>query len=218
MRHQELRILVTEEHPGDCDEAAAELGDLGHVVHRCHPEGAASPERSCIAWQPGGRCPLKTEPIDIVIDVRSAYGPETPREHGAMCALLANVPLVVCGPVDTGNSALLRADVACHRTRLVLACHTAASAVGPTAHRAVTEALRAALTGLGEPPPLTVHLELRDTTVVADITIGAAPTATTYTRVRAATRTALSRFTPTWPYTPVMVHHVRPASTTVVRP
>lgn len=212
MRHHELRILATESRPGDCDAAAAELAGLGHVVHRCHPVGTRAAEPVCTAWQPGSRCPLMSHTVDVVVDVRSAPGPTTPREQGAMCALLANVPLVVSGPVDSADSLLLRADVVCRPERLVLACHTAASPVSPTAHRAVADALRAALAGLGEPPPLSVHLELRDSTVVADITIAAPPTPTTFTRVRTATRTALARFTPHWPYTPVTVHHTAPGT------
>jgi hypothetical protein len=121
------------------------------------------------------------------------------------------VPLVVCGPTDTTNSMLLRADLVCRPDRLVPACHAAASPVSPTAHRVVAEAVCAALAGLGKPPRITVDLELREHTVIADVTVAAAPCATTYTRVRSAVRTALARFTPTWPYVPVTVHHVRPA-------
>ncbi|WP_436776440.1 hypothetical protein [Yinghuangia sp. YIM S09857] len=216
MRHHNLDILLTEATPGDSDRAAEQLAASGHRVHRCHPgarpgtdptqAGAASQPR-CVAWQAGGRCPLTSDTIDLVVDVRTAHGPETAREQGTMCALLAGIPLVVCGPTDTSNSLLLRADVVCRPERLTLACHTALSPVGPTAHRAVTRAVHNALTGLDEAPPLSVHLELRDHTVVADVTITGPPCATTYPRVRAAVRTALAPFTPAWPYTPVTIHH-----------
>lgn len=209
MPHHELDIVLTEASEGDCDAAAAELSASGHRVHRCHPaqDPAADPEHRCVAWRPGGRCPLTTEPVDLVIDVRGADGPETPREQAAMCAHLAGVPLIVCGPTDTTNSMLLRADVVCRPDRLALACLTALSPVGPTAHRAVLRAARTALAGLSDLPPVTVHLELRDHTVLVDITVAAAPCATTYPRVRSAVRLALAAFTPAWPYTPVTVHH-----------
>lgn len=206
-------ILVTEANPGDGDAVIQRLGTSGHRVHRCHPEpasGAAASDPRCVAWHPGGSCPLITADISLVVDART-HGPETPREQGAMCAILANVPLVVCGPTDTTNTLRLRADVICRADRLELACHTATSPVGPAAHRAVTQAVRTALTGLGGPPPVSVHLDLRDNTVVADVSIHAAPCATTYPRVRSAVRTALARFTEAWPYTPVTIHHDSPA-------
>lgn len=211
MHDRAFEVLVAEALPGDADSVSRQLISSGHRIHRCHsvPEPArdAAEDPRCVAWQPGCRCPLTTSDIDLVVDVRTAHGPETAREQGAMCALIANIPLVVCGPTDTDNSMLLRADVVCRPERLVLACHTATSAVSPAAHRAVTRAVRSALTGLGEPPALTVHLELRDHTVVADVTVDASPCATTYPRVRSAVRTALARFTEAWPYTPVTVHH-----------
>ena len=42
---------------------------------------------------------------------------------------------------------------------------------------------------------------------VVDVTVAAAPCATTYPRVRSAVRMAMAAFTPAWPYTPVTVHH-----------
>ncbi|NUT49037.1 MAG: hypothetical protein HOV94_17275 [Saccharothrix sp.] len=211
MEHRELRVLFTEATAGACDDAARRLADAGHVVHRCHTDAeGAQGHVPCIAWQSGAECPLLAGTVDVVVDVRVAHGPETPREQGAMCAMLAGVPLVVCGPTDTTNGPLLRADAVCLPERLLAACHAAASPVGPTAERAVREAIGTALAGLGEPPRISVRLELRDRTVVADVTVAAAPCATTYRRVRTAVRTALARFTPAWPYTPVTLYHVEP--------
>ncbi|MCF2533824.1 hypothetical protein [Yinghuangia soli] len=209
MRHHGLTILVTEAAPGDCDASADGLAASGHRIHRCHPvhDPASPSDARCMAWRPGGRCPLTTADVDLVVDVRSAHGPETSREQGAMCALLAGIPLVVCGPTDATNSMLLRADAICRPHRLASACDTALSPVGPTARRAVTRAARTALAGLSEPPPIAVDLELRGHTVVVDVTVAAAPCATTYPRVRSAVRMAMAAFTPAWPYTPVTVHH-----------
>ncbi|MCF2533309.1 hypothetical protein [Yinghuangia soli] len=185
----------------------ADQGNCTDRPDRVDQAGRPDRPASCVAWEPGSRCPLTIADIDLVLDVRTAHGPETTREQGAMCAQLAGVPLVVCGPTDTSNSMLLRADVVCHPDRLQLACVSALSPVGATARRSVEQALRAALAGLGDPPPVAVSLELRDHTVVADVTVAAAPSATTYTRVRTVVRAALARFTPAWPYVPVTVHH-----------
>ncbi|MDI2125455.1 hypothetical protein [Yinghuangia seranimata] len=223
MARHELDVLLTEAQPGDCDGVADRLSASGHRVHRCHrrADADADPGKAgeageaekagdarCVAWEPGGRCPLTAGPIDLVVDARTGHGPETPREQGALCALLANVPLVVCGPTDTRNSLLLRADVVCRPERLALACHAAMSPVGPAAHRAVARAVRTALADSGRrSPEICVHLELRDHTVVADITVAAPPSATTYPRVRSAARIALAAFTDSWPYAPVTVYH-----------
>ncbi|HSA51260.1 MAG TPA: hypothetical protein VLH10_14300 [Yinghuangia sp.] len=220
MRHHELNVLLTEAHPGDSETAAALLAGAGHRVHRCHPvarpatgaeDTAEQTSGACVAWHTGGKCPLTTTAIDVVVDARRVSGPETPREQGAMCATLTSVPLVVCGPADTRNTVLLKADSLCDAAHLLAACRSAASPAGRAAHRAVTQAVRTALTGLGDPPAITVELVLRQDTVIADITIAATPSATTYTRVRGAVRTALARFTPSWPYIPVTVHHSAPA-------
>ncbi|MGW9209690.1 hypothetical protein ACWGR4_22200 [Embleya sp. NPDC055664] len=131
--------------------------------------------------------------------------------QGAECALVAGVPLVVCGPADSGGP-LLRADVLCGPTELVAACPGALSPIGATAHRVVARAVRTALTARGTGPSagIEVRLVLRDTTVVADITLDTVPSRATHNHVRTAVRTSLAPFTSAWAYTPVTLHRRAP--------
>ncbi|MFF7250157.1 hypothetical protein ACFZBU_40485 [Embleya sp. NPDC008237] len=212
MRRQELKIVVTESHTGGCEPVASELAAAGHTVLRCHGGSAAGTEAACAAWAVGGGCPLLAPDVDVVVDVRTEAGPQTTREQGAMCALVAGVPLVVCGPVDTldGSGTLSRADVVCGRADVEAACRRAFSPIGPTAHRVVARAVSRALAGVTAPDDVHVDLTARESVVVADITVAASPTATTFRRVRSAVRTALAPFTPAWPYVPVTLYHRTP--------
>ncbi|MFE5332818.1 hypothetical protein ACFRCG_41190 [Embleya sp. NPDC056575] len=209
-----LKIVVTESHTGGCGQVVSELTAAGHTVSRCHDGPAPGPEAPCVAWAAGGECPLLAPDVDVVVDVRTGAGPRTAREQGAMCALVAGVPLVVCGPVDAldGSGTLSRADVVCGRADVEAACHRAFSPVGPTAHRVVARAVSRALAGVAAPGDVQVDLTTRESVVLADITVGASPTATAFRRVRGAVRMALAPFTPGWPYIPVTLYHRTPGS------
>ncbi|MGW9211618.1 hypothetical protein ACWGR4_32195 [Embleya sp. NPDC055664] len=212
MRRRGLKIVLTESHTGGCEPVAGELTAAGHRVLRCHGGSAVDTEAPCVAWTVGGGCPLLAPDVDVVVDVRTEAGPQTAREQGAMCALVAGVPLVVCGPVDTlgGTWTLSRADVVCGPADVEAACHRAFSPVGPTAHRVVARAVSRALAGVTAPADVHVGLTARESVVVADITVAASPTATAFRRVRGAVRTALAPFTPAWPYVPVTLYHRTP--------
>ncbi|MFI6986713.1 hypothetical protein ACIBSV_50400 [Embleya sp. NPDC050154] len=212
MHRRGLKIVITESHSGGCRQVATDLAEAGHTVLRCHEKPGAEPEEPCVAWAAGRGCPLLAPDIDVVVDVRANAGPRTEREQGAMCALVAGVPLVVCGPVDTHDAMLARADVVCRRTDVESACRTAFSPVGPTAHRVVTRAVSLALAGVTAPADVHVDLTVREGMVLADVTVGASPTATAVRRVRGAVRRALAPFTPTWPYTPVTLYHRTPTA------
>ncbi|MFI1583838.1 hypothetical protein [Embleya sp. NPDC020630] len=212
MRRRSLKIVITESHTGGCEPVASELTAAGHRVLRCHGESAVGSEAPCVAWTAGGGCPLIAPDVDVVVDVRTEVGPQTVREQGVMCALVAGVPLVICGPADTlgGTGALSRADVVCGRADVEAACHRAFSPVGPTAHRVVARAVSRALAGVTAPADVHVDLTARESVVVADITVAASPTATAFRRVRGAVRTALAPFTPAWPYVPVTLYYRAP--------
>ncbi|MFI1380201.1 hypothetical protein [Embleya sp. NPDC020886] len=212
MHRRGLKIVITESQPDGCRQVAGHLTEAGHTVLRCHGQPGTERTEPCVAWAAGGGCPLLAQDVDVVVDVRADEGPRTAREQGAMCALVAGVPLVVCGPVGARDGMLARADVLCHHDDIEAACRTAFSPVGPTAHRVVARAVSLALAGVTTPADVHVRLTARESTVFADITVGASPTATAIRRVRAAVRLALAPFTPSWPYTPVMLYHrERPA-------
>ncbi|MYS87814.1 hypothetical protein [Embleya scabrispora] len=207
MHGRALKIVITESHSGGCREVATDLTRAGHTVLRCHEKPGADTEEPCVAWTAGRGCPLLAQDVDVVVDVRADAGPQTVREQGAVCALVAGVPLVVCGPVDARGGLLARADVLCRREDIEAACHAAFSPVGPTAHRVVTRAVALALAGVTAPADVHVDLTARESMVLAEVTVGASPTATAFRRVRGAVRLALAPFTPTWPYTPVVLYH-----------
>ncbi|WP_439681284.1 hypothetical protein [Embleya sp. MST-111070] len=205
-----MKILITESHADGCGQVANELVEAGHTVLHCHEGPGVGTAVPCVAWAADGGCPLLAPDVDVVVDVRTEEGPQTTREQGAMCALVAGVPLVVCGPVDTHGGTLSRADVVCGRADVEAACHSAFSPVGPTAHRVVARAVSRALAGVIAPAEVHVDLTARESIVFADITVGASPTATAFRHVRGAVRTALAPFTPAWSYTPVTLYHREP--------
>lgn len=87
-----MRILLTEHDEHQADATAAALVHQGHTVLRC----TCSPELGEATLTAAGCCPL--EAVDIVVAVHG--DPEQPvsqRERGAICALSADVPLVVVG-------------------------------------------------------------------------------------------------------------------------
>lgn len=87
-----MRILLTEHDEHQADATAAALVHQGHTVLRC----TCSPELGEATLTAAGCCPL--EAVDIVVAVHG--DPDravSTRERGAVCALSADVPLVVVG-------------------------------------------------------------------------------------------------------------------------
>ena len=87
-----MRILLTEHDEHQADTTAAALEHKGHTVLRC----TCSPELGEAPLTAAGCCPL--EAVDVVIAVHgNPDRPVSQRERGAVCALSADVPLVVVG-------------------------------------------------------------------------------------------------------------------------
>jgi hypothetical protein len=87
-----MRILVTEQSPGQGKDLAQRLRYLGCVVSTCHDANTDV----CNGVVPGG-CPLEGRwPADLVVDVR-ADQELTAREYGAVCGIRAGLPVVLTG-------------------------------------------------------------------------------------------------------------------------
>lgn len=100
-----MDVLLTESAQGLGAPAAAELRALGHRVFQCHPVDGRG-DFGCLAAMDGGRCPLDTGGVDVVLDVRGSEPQFTTREYAVVCARRAATPLVVAGeklPASAGT-------------------------------------------------------------------------------------------------------------------
>jgi hypothetical protein len=87
----ELDVLLLESFPGAGRAEASQIVASGHRVHRCHDVG--KPSFPCNGLTDSG-CPLD-DGVDVVVMARGRFEPDqTEHEHGASCAIRAQVPLV----------------------------------------------------------------------------------------------------------------------------
>ena len=92
-----LNVMVLESEYDGADEAVAELTAAGHAVVRCHDRG--QPTFPCRGILDAADCPLRSQRIDVALDVRPRVRSQpAASEDGVQCALMAHVPLVVAGP------------------------------------------------------------------------------------------------------------------------
>ncbi|MFI7700614.1 hypothetical protein [Nonomuraea sp. NPDC049480] len=161
-----MRILMTESDPSGGAVAGALLALEGHEVAYCHPPGAPASTAPCAGMALEGHCPLADGDVDLLVDVRLAPGPFTLREAGVMCALRAQVPVLVAGPTPSGT-ALDEIASRCDPVDLVETCAEAVSPAGPAARRAIADAVRPLLHRAGTRPQVqlvevdgTVHVYL----------------------------------------------------------
>jgi hypothetical protein len=95
-----LAVLVVGTDDWAIEQSAAALQAAGHEPLRCHDAGA--PAFPCNALLPGRRCPLDIG-VDAVVTSRARPVSEpTLTEMGVVCALHAQVPLVVTGIATRG--------------------------------------------------------------------------------------------------------------------
>lgn len=137
-----MKVLVLESDVGAAEVAIAQLERSGHDVSRCHEPGVR--EFECSALR-GAACPLESQPIDVVLDVRtrpSKY--PTMLEDGVSCALRRHVPVVVSG--STSAHPFRSFPVSESGGDVVDACERAATAPMAehegVAQRALDESLR----------------------------------------------------------------------------
>ncbi|GIH28654.1 hypothetical protein Aph01nite_69640 [Acrocarpospora phusangensis] len=147
-----MKVLVTESIPAAGTVPGAILALDGHDVAFCHPAGADVGPAPCVGLAVGGRCPLRPEVVDLVVDVRPVPGPFTMREAGAMCAVRTGVPLLIAGRPPAGSTLAGEAMAVCEPDELLAACAKAVAPTGPIVRRAVAEAVTPIARRLGENP------------------------------------------------------------------
>jgi hypothetical protein len=144
-----LTVLVLESDRDASAEAAAALTAAGHVVVRCHDDGA--PAFPCNALREHHACPLRERTIDVALTVRGRPRSQpAPHEDGVACALERHVPVVVAGetvlnPFEDFGAVAAGGDI-------VAACEQAAARPLERHGRAATAALYAVLAERGETP------------------------------------------------------------------
>lgn len=101
-----MHVLVTEAKFGDSDRLVERLRRLGCRVSTCHGQSGL-----CRVLAPGDHCPLdRHEPVDLMVDVRDGCDELTSREFGTVCAIRAEVPLLIVG-VDPAVPAVVPAGL-----------------------------------------------------------------------------------------------------------
>ncbi len=146
-----LDVLIIESHRGAAASAVRALEAAGHQVHRCHHDDSHGfPCRGVI--DPAG-CPLSRH-IDVALLVRRRVFPRpTAREHGATCAIRADVPVVEDGPAaldpfEPWLAARVDGDV-------VATCEAATDAALGDLRREILRLAAPILVGAGIPAGLT---------------------------------------------------------------
>lgn len=91
-----LNVLALENSRGSARVAVAELEARGHLVHRCHEDGATP--FPCRGVVDPSDCPVEG-PIDVALVVRHHVHPHpSDDESGVSCAIRAGIPVVEQGP------------------------------------------------------------------------------------------------------------------------
>lgn len=149
-----MDIMLTEAASGDADAVAARLTVDGHRVHRCNLAGTDR----CAPLARGQGCPLHDGTASIVVDVRAAPVAFGAHELGAMCAVQAGVPLVVCGPTPDEAGPWRNADVRCTEEALPEVLAFADPVCGEATRHRVERAVAMALHTLGREDPVEVDI------------------------------------------------------------
>jgi hypothetical protein len=131
-RHSPLAILVVGTHDWAVEQSIEALEASGYRALRCHEPG--EPPFPCNALIEGRTCPLDVG-FDAVLTVRARpLATPTPGEMGVVCALHANVPLVVGGIVERNPFDAFAARVVDQRSDLVEAVTAVAAGPHPQSH------------------------------------------------------------------------------------
>jgi len=166
-------VLVLESERGAADEARAELTAAGHRVLLCHDDGAAV--FPCNALAEGHRCPIHSDTVDVVLDVRPRPRSQpSAREDGVRCALTHHIPVLVAGP-DVMSPYEDFAVTTVERTHgIVEACEEVARAPLPAHTAAADRALSTLLAGRGSDVPALVAVHRRHGSLVVEVRSGGA--------------------------------------------
>lgn len=200
-----MKVLITEQSPGDAVAVAERLGSAGYTLNYCHNPNTR--DSFCVGLEPGGECPLTGCDVSVVVDARSSSGVPTPREFGAVCAELHGTPLVVAGPVPERSAAPWRAaDEFCTVDDVQAACDRAVAGLGRSAHREAARAARQVIAMFdgSERASVTLHELPRKTGIDAFVATDHHLPPLVRETVRAAIRATLARHTTDWQYAQVI--------------
>src|SRR5215468_5545558 len=161
-----MEILLTEAAPGDADAVASKLDAAGHNVSRCNLPGSDR----CASLVNRVGCPLQEGVISAVVDVRRGPRGFGLHELGAMCAVRAGVPLVVCGPTAGEDGPWRDADVRCTEDALLDVLTFADAVTGLAGRRRVEHAVTATLRAFGHPGAAVVAIRSEPGVVPITIT------------------------------------------------
>lgn len=165
------------------------LAQAGHEVVECQGGPRCPLARN-------GSCPILDSRVDVMVDVRDCPAPFAPSELPMLCASLAGIPTVVCGPVPSAGGPWRHADVLCDAPDIVTAVEEAASVTSPAAETAVRQALSGILAQEGLPEPDQIAVDVTGGVVDVGITIARRVVPRARERLVQATRQSLVRFTP----------------------
>lgn len=186
-----MHVLLARADPDVGADIARVLARAGHQVIECRGGPRCPLARD-------GSCPVLDRRVDVMVDVRDCPSPFAPSELPMLCASLAGIPTVVCGPVPSAGGPWRHADVLCDATDIVRAVEEAASASSPAAETAVRRAISGIVEQEGLPGPDQVALDV--TGGVVDVTLTFARTVVPRARERIvqATHQSLVPYTPHW--------------------
>lgn len=192
-----LRVLVTAAAPGDAVAVVRSLREAGHTVLGCH-----GGERCPLAL--GRSCPLADDHVDAVVHVRARPAPLGDRDRPFLCAVVAGVPVVLCGyPAAEGPWA--RADAHCSPAGVAAAVERAVRPTSRTARRWIELAVADVLRPYGLAPP--ARLRVTDGAGAVDVELAfVRPVPVTVRgQLQQAVRAALAPLTPHWAYARVLI-------------
>jgi hypothetical protein len=196
-----MEILLTEAAPGDADAVARKLETAGHRVSRCNLPGSDR----CAPMANHVSCPLRERVISAVVDVRGRPEGFGVHELGAMCAVQAGVPLVVCGPTADEDGPWRDADVRCTEDALLDVLAFADPVTGLAGRHRVERAVTATLRAFGHPGTADVAIRSEPGVVLVTVTIDGNLPVMLLRDLPIAVRGALAALTPHWAQAQVTV-------------
>lgn len=193
-----MRVLLSASAPGpDAVDVLGRLRRAGHTVYTCR--GGA---RCALAL--GGACPLADHMVDVVVHVRARPDPPVDQDRPFLCAVVAEVPAVLCG-YPSVEGPWSRADAHCSPAGVVDAVEKAVRPTSRTAHKRVREAIVDVLRPHGVPSPRRVEITVDHDVVNVSLTFDRRVPVIVREQLRPAVRTALATLSPYWAYARVLI-------------
>ena len=187
-----MRVLLARADPDLGADIVRVLAQAGHEVVECQGGPRCPLARD-------GSCPVLDHRVDVMVDVRDRTTPFAPSELPMLCASLAGLPTVVCGPVPSAGGPWRHADVVCDNADVILAAvERATSATSPAAETAVRRALSGIVAQEGLPGPDQVDVDVAGGVVDVTITIARRVVPRVRERLVQAAHQSLVPYTPYW--------------------